>query len=105
MCIRDRINWVPISYALNQYVGSVWAPDLVKTDGRFYIYFAVKHPKQNTIYAIYSDKIDGNWSDPIDLGLHNHIDPGHAIGEDGKRYLFLSGGDRVTISDLSLIHI
>lgn len=96
---KDLINWVPISYALNQYVGSVWAPDLVKIDGRFYIYFAVKHPKQNTIYAIYSDKIDGTWSEPIDLGLHNHIDPGHAIGEDGKRYLFLSGGDRVTLSD------
>lgn len=95
---KDLINWTPINYALTQYVGSVWAPDLVKFDGRFYIYFAVKNPKQNTIYVIYADDMYGKWSEPVDLGLHNHIDPGHAIGEDGKRYLFLSGGDRVSLS-------
>ncbi|NWP01214.1 family 43 glycosylhydrolase, partial [Escherichia coli] len=43
--------------------------------------------------------IDGPWSDPIDLGLHNHIDPCHAVGEDGSRWLFLSGGDRVRLSE------
>jgi beta-xylosidase len=32
----------------------------------------------------------GPWSDPIDLNLPAHIDPGHIVGEDGKRYLFLS---------------
>jgi hypothetical protein len=31
----------------------------------------------------------------VDLKLPHHIDPGHVVGEDGKRYLFLSGGDRV----------
>jgi beta-xylosidase len=39
----------------------------------------------------------GPWSDPIDLNLPAHIDPGHIVGEDGKRYLFLSGGDRVKL--------
>jgi len=34
-----------------------------------------------------------------DLKLPHHIDPGHAVGEDGKRYLFLSGGDRVRLTD------
>jgi xylan 1,4-beta-xylosidase len=96
---QDLINWIPISYALSEYVGSVWAPELVKINGRFLIYFAVKHPKQNTIYVIHADKIDGQWSKPIDLGLHHHIDPGFAIGEDNKNYLFLSGGDRVSLSD------
>lgn len=28
-----------------------------------------------------------------------YIDPGHAVGEDGKRYLLLSGGDYVQLSD------
>lgn len=27
---RDLINWTPITNALYKYVGSVWAPDLVK---------------------------------------------------------------------------
>jgi beta-xylosidase len=35
----------------------------------------------------------------VDLKLPHHIDPGHAVGEDGKRYLFLSGGDRVRLTD------
>jgi hypothetical protein len=35
----------------------------------------------------------------VDLKLPNHIDPGHAVGEDGKRYLFLNGGDRVRLTD------
>ena len=43
--------------------------------------------------------MDGPWSDPIDMGIKGYIDPGHAVGEDGKRYLFLNGGARVQISD------
>jgi len=39
------------------------------------------------------------WSDPIDMKIDNFIDPGHAVGEDGKRYLFLNGGNRVRLSD------
>jgi beta-xylosidase len=49
--------------------------------------------------VIYADNIRGPWSDPIDLNLPNHIDPGHIVGEDGKRYLFLSSGDRVRLTD------
>ena len=41
---------------------------------------------------------EGPWSDPIDLDL-GQIDPGHVVGEDGKRYLFLSGGNRVQLAD------
>lgn len=34
------------------------------------------------------------------MALNNErIDPGHIVGEDGKRYLFLSHGDRVPLSD------
>lgn len=94
----DLINWTPISFALSKYVGSVWAPDLTKHDGIFYIYFAVKRPNANTIYVIHASNINGPWSDPIDLGLPNHIDPGHVIDDSGNRYLFLSGGDRVALT-------
>jgi len=101
----DLINWTPISYALNNYVGSVWAPDLVHHNGKFYIYFAVKRPNANTIFVIHADDINGPWSAPIDLGLPHHIDPGHAVDVKGKRYLFLSGGDRVTLSEDGLSKI
>ena len=35
---RDLVNWEPVSYALKTYLGSVWAPDICKHEGRYYIY-------------------------------------------------------------------
>ena len=35
---------------------------------------------------------------PVDLGITGAIDPGHVVGEDGKRYLFLNGVRRVRLS-------
>src|SRR5438128_2110509 len=46
-----------------------------------------------------NQRIAGPWSDPIDLELPDHIDPCHAVAEDGSRWLFLSGGDRIRLSD------
>lgn len=95
---QDLINWRPIIAALNKNIGSVWAPELAKHDGRYFLYIPAK-ANPNSIYVIWADRIEGPWSDPIDLRLPNHIDPGHAVGEDGSRWLFLSGGDRVRLSD------
>jgi hypothetical protein len=38
-------------------------------------------------------------SDPIDLDMPGCIDPGHMVGEDGKRYLFVGGIRRVRLTD------
>jgi xylan 1,4-beta-xylosidase len=95
---RDLVNWRPMNAALTRNIGSVWAPELCKHNNRYYIYIPVK-ASPNTIHVIWADKIEGPWSDPIDLKLPNHIDPGHAVGEDGSRWLFLSGGDRIRLSD------
>jgi xylan 1,4-beta-xylosidase len=94
---RDLVSWQPIGPVLTRNVGSVWAPELCKHKGRFYLYIPVK-ASPNTIYVIWADRIEGPWSEPIDLGLHNHIDPGHAVDTDGTRWLFLSGGDRIKLS-------
>ena len=95
----DLVNWTPVTAALKTNIGSVWAPELVKHQGRFYLYIPARFPDKRSIYVIHADKIEGPWSEPIDLNLPRHIDPGHAVGEDGKRYLFLSGGDRIALSD------
>jgi beta-xylosidase len=95
---RDLVNWRPVTAALTKNIGSVWAPELIKHKGRYFLYIPVK-AQPNTSYVIWADRIEGPWSDPIDLHLPNHIDPGHAVGEDGSRWLFLSGGDRVRLSD------
>ncbi len=98
---RDLVNWKPIGHAITQNVGAIWAPDLIKHEGRYYIYFPARHGETGTRsnFVVWADDINGPWSDPIDIGLSKHIDPGHAVGEDGKRYLFLSGGDYVPLSD------
>lgn len=89
----DLINWVPVANALNKYVGSVWAPDLAKYDGRYFIYF----PASGTNYVISADDIAGPWSDPVELDV-SMIDPGHVVDEAGNRYLYFSSGSYVPLS-------
>ena len=90
---KDLINWVPVTSALHKYVGSVWAPDLVKHNNKYYIYF----PVNNTNYVITADSIQGPWSDPVDLKIGN-IDPGHFTDNQGNRYLYFSNGGYVPLS-------
>lgn len=39
---RDLVNWRPLGPALRRNIGSVWAPELVKHDGWFYLYIPTK---------------------------------------------------------------
>lgn len=99
---RDLINWRPVTATLTKNIGAVWAPELTKHNGRYFLYIPTKktsaETSKTTSWVIWADKIEGPWSDPVDLDLPGHIDPGHAVGEDGSRWLFLSGGDRVRLS-------
>ncbi len=52
-----------------------------------------------SIFVIWADKIEGPWSDPINLGIEGCIDPGHIVGEDGKRYLFVNGIRKIRLTD------
>ena len=91
---KDLINWKPVTNALHKDVGSVWAPDLVKYNNKFYIYF----PANNTNYVVTASSINGPWSDPVDLKIGN-IDPGHIIDDEGRRYLYFSGGGYVPLTE------
>jgi xylan 1,4-beta-xylosidase len=94
----DMINWTPITSALRLNVGSVWAPELIKHGNRYYIYFPGRLNTYRSNYVIWAESINGPWSDPIDL-KNSLIDPGHAVDEHGKRFLFLSGGYYAPLSD------
>jgi len=89
----DLVNWVPVTNALQTDVGSVWAPDLVKYDNKYYIYF----PANNSNYVITANSIEGPWSEPVELKVGN-IDPGHIADADGNRYLYFSDGGYVPLS-------
>ena len=96
---RDLVNWAPITAALTQPIGTVWAMDLVKHGGRYYLYIPVLRDEGTTIFVTHADDIRGPWSDPVDLKLAGCIDPSHAVGEDGKRYLFVNGIRRIALAD------
>ena len=97
---RDLVNWRPIGPALHKNIGTVWALDLCKYGNRYYIYIpAIPPGKPWSIFVIWADRIEGPWSDPIALGIEGCIDPGHAVGEDGKRYLFVNGIRMIRLTD------
>ncbi|MCI3923032.1 family 43 glycosylhydrolase [Paenibacillus sp. TRM 82003] len=90
---RDLMSWAPVGAALTDYVGDVWAPDFVSYEGTYYIYF----PANRSNWVVTAPHPAGPWSAPVNLGIRG-IDPGHAVGPDGKRYLHMSGGDMVELS-------
>jgi xylan 1,4-beta-xylosidase len=94
---RDLVNWEPIGPSLVRNVGSVWAPDLARHNGRYFIYFPGRKAGYASNYVIWADSIRGPWSDPVDLRI-GRIDPGHAVAADRSRFLFLSGGYRVALA-------
>lgn len=94
---KDLVNWEPISFALKTYLGPVWAPDICKYKGKYYIYFTVAG-KGRSNFVVTADSPYGPWSEPTDLKI-GQIDPCHIVGEDGQRWLFLSGGHRAKLTD------
>ncbi len=95
---KDLVNWEPVGPALRKNIGDIWAPDLVKHRGRYYLYFPALKDGRTSNYVVWAERIQGPWSEPIDLKV-GQIDPGHAVGPDGRRYLFLSGGHLVPLAD------
>jgi xylan 1,4-beta-xylosidase len=102
---RDLVNWRPLRPALAKPLGTVFAVDIAKHDGRYFIYIPfMKAPWSPplasfaNIYVIHAPSMEGPWSEPIDLGVGGLIDPGHVVGEDGRRYLFFNEGKRVPLT-------
>ena len=83
----DLVNWTPVKRVLNDVKGSVYAPELVKYNNRYYIYY----PAHGTNWVIWTDDVRGEWSTPVDLKISG-IDPGHIVDEAGARYLFVNNG-------------
>ena len=52
---KDLVRWEPLVNALHRYVGSVYAPDIVKHNGRWYIYFPVVTPAHTTNMVVWAD--------------------------------------------------
>jgi beta-xylosidase len=96
---RDLVNWGPIMPALHNVDLGPWASDLTYYKGKYYIYTTQMDPsriqlgvplKKNIV--MWSDHIEGPWSDPIDLAVPTLFDPGHVADQQGNRYLYFNKG-------------
>lgn len=96
----DLVNWSPIGPTLHRNLGDIWAVDLCKHGDRYFIYIPA-NPTGNgwSIFVIWADDIAGPWSEPVDLDISGSIDPGHVVGEDGRRYLFVNGIRKILLTD------
>ena len=84
----DLLHWEPVVRTVIDGDYSIYAPDLCKVNGKYYIYYPTSSGEN---YVVVADKIEGPWSDPIKLDVGG-IDPGHAIDENGNRYLYTNNG-------------
>jgi beta-xylosidase len=90
---KDLRTWRPVCRATVNQDGSIWAPDLIKYNGRYYIYY----PAAGTNWVTAADSPQGPWSPPQSIGV-GKIDPGHVADDDGIRYIYLAGGYVVRMS-------
>ena len=91
---QNKVEWVkPDSY-------SMWAPDCIERNGKYYFYFpsipkdTITYKKGFTIGVAIADKPEGPYkpeANPI-KGVSG-IDPNVFIDKDGQAYLYWSGGN------------
>lgn len=84
----DLLHWEPVARAVEEGDYSIYAPDLCKVNGKFYIYYPTSRGEN---YVVTADRPEGPWSKPVKLDVGG-IDPGHVVAEDGQRYLYTNNG-------------
>ena len=97
---RDLQHWEPVGSALHEYLGSIWAPDICKYDGRYWIYFTIATGggKYRT-YMVSAEHPKGPWTKPVDVCTDGVIDPCHVVDDrTGQRWLYTSSGYRFPLS-------
>ena len=84
----DLMHWEPIARAVEDGDYSIYAPEMCKVDGKYYIYYPTSRGEN---YVVTADKPEGPWSKPVKLDVGG-IDPGHVVDADGNRYLYTNDG-------------
>ncbi|MCP4045019.1 MAG: family 43 glycosylhydrolase, partial [Gammaproteobacteria bacterium] len=94
---KDLRTWTPVSHAVTNQPGSIWAPELIKHEGQYIVYY----PANGENWAVTAEHIEGPWSPPVSIDLKG-IDPGHIADADGKRYMHRNDGVAVKLDHTGL---
>ena len=87
----DLINWETVCSVFSEDLGDVWAPELARHNGKFYIYFPTNKNGRIRVFLTCSYRINGGWSTPVPVGAEYLIDPGFI--SDGKNcWLYFNDG-------------
>ena len=102
---KDLVNWETAYYMFKNLDMIMWAPELVKVGDTYYYYnfspATDPHWNYGSVYVSWTKDIKkGDWTEPRLIRANiPSIDPGHVIGEDGKRYLFMSQNAMFPLTD------
>lgn len=84
---RDLVNWAPFCTALARPLGTVFAVDIAKHEGRYFIYIPFMAARWSrglrsfaNVFVIHASSMAGPWSEPVNLNIEGLIDPGHVVG-------------------------
>lgn len=98
---QDLIHWTALSCAAQTFANPIWAPEIVKIDGKYAIYFPAKGdfnpPRKWNVYRVTAPEMKGPWSMPELVVANAGIDPGIARDDDGTVWLWLHHGKRVKL--------
>jgi beta-xylosidase len=90
------LNQTEVPWLGGRYNNSMWAPDCVFKNGKYYFYF----PASNRIGVAISDKPYGPFkAEAQPIPGAGGIDPGILIDDDGSAYMFWSGIQMVKLKD------
>lgn len=94
----DLVNWETVCSVFDDWLGDVWAPELVHHNGKFYIYFPTNKNGHIEVFVTCSDRMEGGWSTPMPVGATYLIDPGFVT--DGKDcWLYFNDGYCAKLTD------
>ena len=92
----DLKCWKKLKNLVSGGVKDIWSPELCKIGERYFVYFSADGEN----YALFSDRMDGEWSAVRRIGAKGLIDPGYIREEEtGENWLFFSGGYAARLSD------
>jgi GH43 family beta-xylosidase len=101
----DLVTWEPLpAPLLHEGKHNFWAPCVAQIDGAFYLYYSCRaedsdDPHDELLFAARSERIEGPYSEIVQLSETFAIDPHVVRDTDGEWYMFYSTNEPTGLDD------